>query len=75
MDNIVILTVEEGFDGEILVGTDGGGMYSVVDGKAKKITREDGLTSDVILRIKRDEKRGIYWIITSSCLSFWLYMT
>ncbi|MBP5325246.1 MAG: response regulator, partial [Pseudobutyrivibrio sp.] len=60
----------EGLDGEIMVGTDGGGMYRVVDGKAERITRDDGLTSDVILRIKKDEKRDLYWIITSNSIQY-----
>ena len=48
MENTILLTVEEGEDGLIYAGTDGDGIY-VIDGETfTRISREDGLTSDVI---------------------------
>lgn len=31
---------------------------------------EDGLKSEVVLRIKKDEKRNMYWIITSNSIAY-----
>ena len=68
--NTVFLTLEEGKNGEIYAGTDGGGIYIIKPDGVRNIGREDGLTSDVILRIKRDEKRDVYWIITSNSIEY-----
>ena len=70
MLNTVALTVEQGADGKIYVGTDGDGIYEIASGIAKHYGRDDGLTSDVILRIKWDNKRGLYWIITSNSIQY-----
>ena len=64
------LSVAEGFDGEILAGSDGGGI-SVIDGdRIRSIRKADGLTSEIIMRIKPDPARRIYWIVTSNSLSY-----
>ena len=65
-----VLTVTEGFHNEIVIGTDGSGIY-VVDGEeTKQIGTEDGLASDVVMRIKRSRFLDIYWIVTSNSLAF-----
>ncbi len=68
--NTVFLTVCEGDDGTIYAGSDGDGIYAIKDDKVKKIGREEGLTSEVVLRIKRDEKHGVNWIITSNSIQY-----
>ncbi len=70
MKNTVCLTVEEGENGEIYVGTDGDGVYIISEDGLERIGRDKGLTSDVILRIKKDTERGIYWIITSNSIEY-----
>ncbi|MCR5358170.1 MAG: response regulator [Lachnospiraceae bacterium] len=70
IDNTIFLTVEEGDNGRIYVGTDGDGIYEIDGTSVKKLGRDDGLTSDVILRIKKDTERGVYWIITSNSLEY-----
>ena len=70
MENTVLLTVEEGIDQKIYLGTDGGGIYVVDGDQISHLGRDDGLSSDVILRIKRDEKRGVLWIITSNSIEY-----
>ncbi len=70
ISNTVFLTVEEGEDGEIYAGTDGDGIYCIGKDRVRKLGREDGLTSDVILRIKKDTKRDVYWIITSNSIEY-----
>ncbi|MBR6257456.1 MAG: response regulator [Lachnospiraceae bacterium] len=68
--NTVFMTVEQGENGDIYVGTDGDGIYVINGENVSKIGRDDGLTSDVIMRIKKDEERGVYWIITSNSLEY-----
>ena len=68
--NTVFMTVEQGDKGEIYAGTDGDGIYVIKGDKVSRLGRDDGLTSDVIVRIKKDETRGIYWIITSNSLEY-----
>jgi len=68
--NTVFLTVEKGTGGKIYAGSDGDGIYVISDDSIDRIGREDGLTSDVILRIKLDEARGLYWVITSNSIMY-----
>lgn len=68
--NKVFLTVEEGPNGQIYVGTDGDGIYIISEDNIGKLDRDDGLTSDVITRIKKDESRDIYWIVTSNSIQY-----
>ena len=68
--NTEILTICEGDNGEIYLGSDGNGIYVLKDNEVKNITTNDGLSSDVILRIKKDAQRGIYWIVTSNSISY-----
>ena len=70
ISNTLFLTVEEGDDKTIYVGTDGDGIYAIKGNDVEKIGRSEGLTSDVILRIKKDTKRGVYWIITSNSIEY-----
>ncbi|MBO4883421.1 MAG: hybrid sensor histidine kinase/response regulator, partial [Lachnospiraceae bacterium] len=68
--NTVFLTVAEGDYGLVYVGTDGDGIYEIAQDHVIRLGREDGLTSDVILRVLHDSKRGVYWIITSNSIEF-----
>ena len=64
----VVLTACGGDDGEIFFGTDGDGIYTIDGDKVDHIGRDDGLTSDVIMRIKWDKNNSAYWIITSNSI-------
>ena len=68
--NTVFMTVAQGDDGIVYAGTDGDGIYSIKGQKVSKIGREHGLTSDVILRITRDDAHGVFWIITSNSIEY-----
>ncbi|MCR5688304.1 MAG: response regulator [Lachnospiraceae bacterium] len=68
--NTVFLTVCEGDNGTVYAGTDGDGIYVIGPDDTRKIGRIDGLTSDVILRIKKDEVLDVYWIITSNSIEY-----
>ncbi len=65
-----ILTVTEGFNHEMLLGSDGGGIYVIGQDGLKHIGLEDGLKSEIILRIKRSRYRDIYWIATGNSLAY-----
>ena len=70
INNTEILSVEEGPDNKLYLGTDGDGIY-VIDGeKVSRIGFEDGLTSGVIMRIKYDETTKMFWLVTSNSLQY-----
>lgn len=71
INNLEILCLEEGPDGEIFAGSDGDGIYVIKDGKVSNYGREDGLGSEVILRIRKDPvDTGLYWVITSNSICY-----
>ena len=45
-------------------------MYEVDGNSLVHLGREEGLTSDVILRVKKDDVRGVLWIITSNSIQY-----
>ena len=58
-------------DGRILIGTDGNGIVVMEDGEiTDHINKEDGLSSDVILRMVEDEKSGTLFIVTSNSICY-----
>lgn len=69
--NSMILTVTELKDGTILAGTDGDGIALIKDGKVTDmLTRDNGLSSDVILRTVKDPKSEGVFIVTSNGLCY-----
>ena len=67
--NTEILTIADGFTGDMILGTDGGGIYVISDAGTRHIGLEDGLASEVVMRIKRDPAHDVYWIVTSNSLA------
>lgn len=69
--NTVILTATELPDGRILVGTDGNGLAVIENQEITEIlTRDDGLSSEVILRTVYDEKGKGVFIVTSNGMCY-----
>ena len=68
--NVESLTVEEGMNGEIVLGTNGGGLYIIDESGVKNIDVEDGLPSDIVMRLKRDTEHQVVWIVTSSAIAY-----
>ena len=64
------LTVVNGFHGEIILGTDGGGLYIIGEDGVTHLGKEDGLSSDIIMRLKRDRQRELIWLVTSNSISY-----
>ena len=68
--NSVFLTVEEGENGNIYLGSDGDGIYVVTGSVIQRYGRDDGLTSDVVMRIKEDPTNGVIWLVTSNSIQY-----
>ena len=68
--NTVFLTVEETEDGKIYIGTDGDGIYVISGSVIQRYGRDDGLTSDVVMRIKSDPVNGVIWLVTSNSIQY-----
>ena len=65
-----ILTVAEGKNGDIILGSDGGGIYVIGANGTTHIGRSEGLSSEVIMRIKRDISRDLFWIVTTNSIEY-----
>ncbi|MCR5375193.1 MAG: HD domain-containing protein [Lachnospiraceae bacterium] len=71
LENTEILTVEEAVNGDYLIGTDGGGIYIArSSGPTVERNTEHGLQSGIVMRIKKDHIRDIYWIVTSNSIAY-----
>lgn len=72
ISNTQILTLEESADGRLFLGSDGDGVYVVEqDETISRLGRDDGLPSEVVLRLKRDpEDENLCWIITSNSIAW-----
>lgn len=70
IENTESLTIAEGLNGEILLGSNGGGIYIIDESGVKNINVEDGLPSDIVMRLKRDKKHNVVWIVTSSAIAY-----
>jgi len=69
--NTATLTVLNAPNGDILLGSDGGGIYVIgKDGSVRNIGIHDGLSSGIVMRITHDRTKDIFWIITSNSISY-----
>ena len=67
--NTEVLSVAvAGYD--MILGTDGGGIYVVHQNSVKHIGIREGLASEVVMRVKKDSTRDIYWIVTSNSIAY-----
>ncbi len=69
LDVRLILTITEGFNHEVVAGSDGGGIYIIDGDEIKQIGTEEGLTSGIIMRIRKSRTRDLYWIVTGNSLA------
>ncbi|MBO4496486.1 MAG: HD domain-containing protein [Clostridiales bacterium] len=68
--NDEILTLVQADNNDYLIGTDGDGIYILSSNLVTHINTDNGLSSDVVLRIKKDRTRDLYWIVTSNGISY-----
>ena len=71
LNNLQILCLEQTASGELLCGSDGDGIYIIDGDNTKRVGKEDGLSSEVILRMRRDPKDdSLCWIVTSNSVAY-----
>ena len=70
ISNTEILTLCEGLNGDIIAGTDGGGIYVINNGSAVHVGLDSGLSSEVVMRIKKDAAKNLFWIVTSNSIAY-----
>ena len=70
IDNTESLTVTEGLNGEIVLGSNGGGIYVITESGVQNLDIEHGLPSDIVMRLKRDTKNNVIWIVSSSAIAY-----
>ena len=64
------LTVTTAPNGDILVGSNGGGLYIIGEEGTQCIDRGQGLSSGVVMQIKYDQKRDLFWLVTGNALAY-----
>lgn len=70
IENPETLTVCEAPNGDMLLGSNGGGIYVINDEGTRVIDTHDGLTSGIVMRIKFDEDHKVFWLVTSNSISY-----
>ena len=70
ISNLEILCIEQNDDGRIYLGSDGDGIYIVDGNRVSRLGLDDGLRSEVILRMKKDPTAGVIWIVTSNSIAY-----
>lgn len=70
IDNMETLTVASAHNGDIILGSNGDGIYVLGEKGTRCISTKDGLTSGIVMRIKHDPDRHIFWIVTSNSLAY-----
>ena len=68
--NIECLSVAAAKNGDILLGTNGDGIYVINDSGIRKISYDDGLSSGIVMKIKPDKARDLYWLVTSNSIAY-----
>lgn len=68
--NTSILSIAENSNGDIILGSDGGGLYIINDKGIRNIGTDDGLSSNIVMRIIKDHKRDLFWLVTNNSISF-----
>ena len=68
--NTEILSASQMENGDMVIGTDGGGIYVITDSGILTVNVDKGLSSDVVMRVKKDLKRNIIWVVTSNSIGY-----
>ena len=70
IENLEILTASQLGNGDMVIGTDGSGIYVISGDTVKHISTDEGLSSDIVMRLKRDAAKDILWIVTSNAVGY-----
>ena len=68
--NTESLTVSEGFNGDIVLGSNGGGIFVINESGVRNIDVEDGMPSDIVMRLKKDKKNNVIWFVASNSIAY-----
>ncbi len=71
MENPSVLCFSDGVDGEILVGSDGDGIYGIKDGKVTNYGFDSGLGEGVVLRMLKNSDENGWFVSAGSSLYYW----
>ncbi len=69
--NPSVLCIVEGTDGEILVGSDGDGIYRIKDGKVTNHGFNEGLGEGVVLRMEKNSDADGWFVSAGSSIYYW----
>ncbi len=69
IENTESLSAAAAPNGDYILGSNGGGLYIIGKDGVRCIGRREGLSSGVIMRIKYDRARELFWLVTSNSLS------
>ncbi len=64
------VTLAENAAGELVIGTDGEGLFILGNDGLTHISTADGLPSDVVLRVKKDRTLDTVWIIAGDSVAY-----
>ncbi len=70
LNNMEMLCVENGQDGDILAGSNGDGIYVISPYSTAVIGKAQGLSSGVVMKIKWDPEHRVYWLVTGSSIAY-----
>ena len=68
--NPVSLSVCAAPNGDALLGTNGSGVYIINDEGVRNVGTQDGLSSGVIMHIKYDAARDLFWLVTGDSIAY-----
>ncbi len=68
--NEEVLTAAQMIGGEMVIGTDGGGIYVIKGDSVVHIGIDEGLSSEVVMRIKPSLSKNILWVVTGNSIAY-----
>ncbi len=71
LENPSVLCFADGPDGSLLVGSDGGGIYEISDGRVTEHSFDCGLEEGVVLRMLKNSDENGWFISAGSSLYYW----
>ena len=70
ISNIECLSVTAAPNGDRLVASNGAGIYIISGDSVRSVGKKEGLGSNIVMRIKHDPKRHVFWIVTGNSLAY-----
>ncbi len=57
-------------NGDIVMGSNGGGIYVINKDGTRCIDQKQGLSSGIVMRVKYDSQQKLFWIVTSNSIAY-----